>query len=120
MIPIAFWPSLRPWLYDKKAAEPICSHRPVLLTDAGDLLRSSQNNKIMNKKPPKNPNKGESASASSTFKRTAVFRPLNPATALPAPTTPATREWLTLTGNPNRVAANTQITDAAIAEMTAY
>ena len=43
-----------------------------------------------------------------------------PPAARHAPTRLATREWLTLTGKPRRVADSTQITDAKMAAMTVY
>ena len=58
--------------------------------------------------PKAKPNIGDKAKASNTFVNVADLTAPNPATATPAPKTPATSEWLTLTGNPNRVAVLTE------------
>ncbi len=59
------------------------------------------------------------ANAINTLVMAAWLTREKPAALIPAPKTPATSEWLTLTGKPNRVAVMTQITAASTAAKTA-
>ena len=88
MMPIVFWASLVPWLYEKMPEDTSCRRRNHLSTCAGARRRTIQVVTIISVEPSTSPRMGESTMKSAILAMPSATSPSSPSAGSVAPMSP--------------------------------